>query len=396
MYSRKVAEYVSRRRQDVMDQAQELSPTAQKNRGERDEAQVRRVAEREGRRIRRQRVRELKGIQGHMEGMSSDEEVTEAEAVNMRNQRDIIEQDARHVFEDVLDEFGTVRGILKRFESWRHQDLDAYTEAYVSLCLSKIIGPIIRLKLLFWNPILHGGAEFEKSPWYNSLLLYGVDETETEDMLRKDPDAMLIPRVVEQIILRRLTQLVTECWDPLSSSQTVSLVALVTKLIQDYPSLTPKSKFLTTFFEAVLEKMKESVENDVYIPIYTPQRLNEGKVSSFFMRQCTVAIKLLGNLTRWQGVLSDTVLSEVALNSLLNRSLLCAIRTCSTMQAANLCQMIGNVLPRIWMQVCVHPPQLTQFLNQTKLVAKSLDIDKPLERDALERMSSVLKAAASV
>lgn len=68
-----------------------------------------------------------------------------------------------------------------------------------------------------------------------------------------------------------IPELVKECWDPLSSSQTVSLVALVTKLIQEYPTLTLKSKHITAFFEAVIEKMKEAVENDVYIPIYTPQ-----------------------------------------------------------------------------------------------------------------------------
>lgn len=66
---------------------------------------------------------------------------------------EVIEQDARHVFEDVLDEFATVRGILQQFESWRRQDLDAYVEAYVSICLPKLLGPILRLKLLFWNPI---------------------------------------------------------------------------------------------------------------------------------------------------------------------------------------------------------------------------------------------------
>lgn len=53
-----------------------------------------------------------------------------------------------------MEEYCTVRGILSKFESWRETDMDAYTEAYLSLCLPKIISPIIRLQLVTWNPIM--------------------------------------------------------------------------------------------------------------------------------------------------------------------------------------------------------------------------------------------------
>lgn len=54
----------------------------------------------------------------------------------------------------MVDEFCTVRGILSKLEQWRETDLVAYTEAYVPLCIPKIISPIIRLKLVTWNPIM--------------------------------------------------------------------------------------------------------------------------------------------------------------------------------------------------------------------------------------------------
>lgn len=53
-----------------------------------------------------------------------------------------------------MDEYCTIRGILSKLESWRETDRDAYMEAYVSLCIPKIISPIIRLLLLTWNPIM--------------------------------------------------------------------------------------------------------------------------------------------------------------------------------------------------------------------------------------------------
>lgn len=54
----------------------------------RDEAMIRRVAEREGRRIRRQRQREIRGLNlSHMEGMSSDDEQTEVQQIADINSR---------------------------------------------------------------------------------------------------------------------------------------------------------------------------------------------------------------------------------------------------------------------------------------------------------------------
>uniref|UniRef100_A0A146LW58 GC-rich sequence DNA-binding factor 1 n=2 Tax=Lygus hesperus TaxID=30085 RepID=A0A146LW58_LYGHE len=389
IYSQKVNECIARRRQDVMDQSQELAP--QKGR-DRDENEVRRIAEREGRRIRRQRVRELRGFSNHVEGMSSDEETTETEQINARAQRDIIDQDAQHVFEDVLEEFSTIDGVLRRFETWKKFDCDAYTEAYVSLCLPKLLGPLIRMQILLWNPFSQGAQELEKSQWYTSLVMFSQDEKESEDSLRRDPDVQLLPRIIEKVIIPKLTQLVTQCWDPLSSTQTVSLVGLVTKFIQDYPTVTHSSKFLNALLKSVVDKMKVAVENDVYIPIYPRQRMSEAKVNAFFLRQCSVATKLLSNLVRWQGIISDDLLSQIALDALLTRYLVMAMRSSPPLQAANLCQMVGSALPRVWLQVCVHPPQLTPFLNEAKSIAKQLDFDKPLERDALERLSSILKA----
>lgn len=52
----------------------------------RSEEQQRRAAEREGRRIRRMRMRELKAISKHADGMSSDEEVPEIDASAFRKQ----------------------------------------------------------------------------------------------------------------------------------------------------------------------------------------------------------------------------------------------------------------------------------------------------------------------
>lgn len=66
---------------------------------------------------------------------------------------DIIESDARRVFDDVVEEFVSIDDILKRFSGWRKLDKTAYVEAYANLCLPKVLGPIIRMNMLMWNPL---------------------------------------------------------------------------------------------------------------------------------------------------------------------------------------------------------------------------------------------------
>lgn len=65
------------------------------------------------------------------------------------------------------------------------------------------------------------------------------------------------------------SELVKEGWDPMSSSQTICLVSLVTRLIQEYPTLTHNSKSVRLLMETVISKIKSALDGDVFIPIYS-------------------------------------------------------------------------------------------------------------------------------
>jgi GC-rich sequence DNA-binding factor len=75
------------------------------------------------------------------------------------------------VFSDVVDEFCSIRGVASRFESWRNTDADAYREAYVSLCLPKVLGPLVRLKMLMWNPLQVNAEMYLDKHWLGSWVL---------------------------------------------------------------------------------------------------------------------------------------------------------------------------------------------------------------------------------
>jgi len=62
-------------------------------------------------------------------------------------------REAEEVFADVHEDFGTIEGILSRFEEWKDSDFDAYKESYAYLCLPKCLAPLIRLHCIAWDPM---------------------------------------------------------------------------------------------------------------------------------------------------------------------------------------------------------------------------------------------------
>ncbi|EGI64020.1 GC-rich sequence DNA-binding factor-like protein [Acromyrmex echinatior] len=391
LYGERSVELMERRRQDTRDQAEEITTTARgqaMRRGPEVEIHVRRATEREGRRARRRRARELaSNIPKHIDGMSSDDEVTEQQNLVFKQAKDEIDNNCKDIFSDVMEEYCTVRGILSKFESWRETDMDAYTEAYVSLCLPKIISPIIRLQLLTWNPIMES-ADLERTKWYNTLLLYALDSKETEESLKRDPDVRLIPSTIEKIVIPKLTSIIEKIWDPMSTSQTLRLVGTINRLIKEYPNLNDSSKQLETLFNAILDKIKAAIENDVFIPIF-PKQVWDTK-HQFFQRQFAMAVKLLRNLLSWQGILGDIQLKNLALGSLLNRYLLAGLRVSCPTDALFKANMIMSTLPRAWLQgeTIEH---LKMFATLIQQLSEQLDQANPAHNEAWEYAKSILK-----
>ncbi|EZA57752.1 GC-rich sequence DNA-binding factor [Ooceraea biroi] len=388
LYGDRSTELMERRRQDTRDQAEEITTAARGQavrRGPEVEAHVRRATEREGRRARRRRARELaSNIPKHIDGMSSDDEVTEQQNLAFKQAKDEIDNNCQDIFSDVMEEYCTVRGILSKFESWRETDIDAYKEAYVSLCLPKIISPIIRLQLVTWNPIMES-ADIERTKWYNTLLLYALDSRETEETLKRDPDVRLVPSTIEKIVIPKLTSIIEKVWDPMSTSQTLRLVGTINRLIKEYPNLNDTSKQLETLFNAILDKIKAAVENDVFIPIF-PKQVWDTK-HQFFQRQFAMAVKLLRNLLSWQGLLGDMQLKNLALGSLLNRYLLAGLRvSCPT----DYIYIYLLTLPRTWLQgeTIEHLKMFAALIQQ---LSEQLDQANPAHNEAWEYAKSILK-----
>lgn len=66
---------------------------------------------------------------------------------------DDILQDHKKVFEDVNDDFCSIQSILLKFKEWREKFPESYYEAFIGLCIPKLLNPVIRFQLIDWNPL---------------------------------------------------------------------------------------------------------------------------------------------------------------------------------------------------------------------------------------------------
>ncbi|XP_066475178.1 PAX3- and PAX7-binding protein 1 isoform X2 [Tiliqua scincoides] len=310
LYKQRASRLVQRRQDDIKDESSEFSSHSSKalmapnldsfgrDRALYQEHVKRRTAEREARRARRRLAREQSGkMTDHLEGLSSDDEETSTDMTNFSMERDRILKESSKVFEDVLENFHSIDCIKSQFEAWRSKYLSSYKDAYIGLCLPKLFNPLIRLQLLTWNPLEDKCQDFESMLWFESLLFYGCEEYDQE---KDDADVSLLPTIVERVVLPKLTVLAENVWDPFSTTQTSRMVAITQKLVNGYPSAVhAENKNTQTLLKALLLRMRRTLDDDVFMPLY-PKSVLENKNSSpylFFQRQFWSSVKLPSSAT---------------------------------------------------------------------------------------------------
>eukprot|EP00095_Tigriopus_kingsejongensis_P004616 maker-scaffold559_size137194-snap-gene-0.25 protein:Tk04616 transcript:maker-scaffold559_size137194-snap-gene-0.25-mRNA-1 annotation:"pax3- and pax7-binding protein 1 isoform x1" len=383
---------MDRRREDIRDQIIELaSKPAQID--ENSEVQRRkRAAEREGRRRRRQQQRlcsQSHLTAKHNEGMSSDDELSTTDQAALRKVRQDVENQARQVLGDVVEEFSTLGGIKRMMEDWKAKDPASYSDAYVSLCLPKIFSPLVRLQLLFWNPFAEHN-EINQMEWYRSLATFSYSQDESLSSLTTDRDKKLLSLMVEKVVVPKLTSVIKVCYDPLSTTQTLRCVGILTRFLNDYPTLNGQSKLLRECLKEVQEKLKVAVDKDVYIPIGYSKQVSENSLSPhalFVNRQFWGCYKLLRNILSWQGILGDRLLSDLAIQSILTKFLVIGLgMNPDPMDALTKSRHLVACLPTPWRETGVFKEDLQRFAQYLVTLSQ-----KSLGPEGIRSIAEMLK-----
>uniref|UniRef100_A0A8C9FM99 GC-rich sequence DNA-binding factor 2 n=1 Tax=Pavo cristatus TaxID=9049 RepID=A0A8C9FM99_PAVCR len=320
----------------------------------------------EHRRAGRRQLRERSQEAGHHEGVSSDEELTAAELAEFQRSRDNILEESRKIFEDVHEDFCDIRRILLKFQEWKEKFPDSYCDAYIGFCLPKLLNPLIRVQLMNWSP-LEKSTDLEEMPWFRAVEEFSDARKPSESKRDDDPDEEVLPRVIEKTILPKITAFVRDVWDPLSTSQTESLTQLCSKVFEKQAlSSSECSRAKQDLINAAVLRMRQSVEEDVFIPLY-PEGAVEDKSSprsKFQERRFWSAVKLLSNVLLWDGVVQEDAVRDLGLGKLLNRYLLLNLfGTPPGPENIEKCKEVVACFPQRWFQNLGSGSTLPELLN---------------------------------
>ncbi|XP_041105653.1 intron Large complex component GCFC2-like isoform X2 [Polyodon spathula] len=273
---------LNRRREEIKEESlyiqQLTSYTGSSNTGHMDSGERNKcLVEQKERRVRRsQRSENSENKAGPSEGLYSDDEVDPADVAEFQKKRDDVLCESQKIFDDVHEDFHNIKDVLSKFDQWRGRFADSYYDAYVGLCLPKLLGPLISYQLIDWNPLKEDCEDFATMPWYTAVeqFCYGREHEGSE--IKDNPDMKTLPSVIEKTVVPKIQGFVEHIWDPYSSTQTRCLVRLCRKLEDDYSLFQgSQKKVVQDFVNSVILRMRSSVDEDVFIPLYAKKFLED-------------------------------------------------------------------------------------------------------------------------
>ncbi|XP_042639051.1 intron Large complex component GCFC2 [Orycteropus afer afer] len=321
------------------------------------------LEEMESRRVQRRQARVLSGNCNHEEGISSDDELPAADMTDFQNSQGDILQDHKKIFEDVHDDFCNIQNILLKFQQWREKFPESYYEAFISFCIPKLLNPLIRIQLIDWNPLKLNSIGLKQMLWFTSIEEY-VSNSVKDSRKEDSSDTKILAAVINKTIIPRLTDFVEFIWDPLSTSQTTSLITHCRMILEEHSTCENEG-----LLKSIVSRIKKAIEDDVFIPLY-PKSAVENKTSphsKFQERQFWSGLKLFRNILLWNGLLPDEALQELGLGKLLNRYLIIALlNAVPGSDVVKKCSEVTACLPERWfanpaMRTSI--PQLANFIQ---------------------------------
>ncbi|XP_042102040.1 intron Large complex component GCFC2 isoform X3 [Ovis aries] len=217
--------------------------------------------------------------------------------------------------------------------------------------------------------------DFQKSqglkqmPWFTSVEEF-IDCSMEDSKKEDSSDKKILSTVINKTVIPRLIGFVEFIWDPLSTTQTTSLITQCRMILEEQSTCENEvNKGKQDLLKSIVSRMKKAIEDDVFIPLY-PKSAVEDRTSphaKFQERQFWSGLKLFGNILLWNELLPEDTLQELGLGKLLNRYLIIAlVNAIPGPDVVKKCSQIAAYLPEKWFQssaMRTSIPQLENFIQ---------------------------------
>ncbi|WMV28152.1 hypothetical protein MTR67_021537 [Solanum verrucosum] len=257
-----------------------------------------------------------------IEGESSTDE-SDSESTAYQSNRDQLLQVSEQIFGDAHEEYSQLSVVVEKFDRWKKDYASSYRDAYMSLSIPVIFSPYVRLELLKWDP-LHENTDFMDMNWHNSLFSYGIPPEGETEISADDTDVNLIPQLVEKLAIPILQNQLANCWDMLSTSETVCAVSAM-RLVLRYGPFSGSA--LSNLIAVLRDRLADAVAN-LKVPTWDTLVMravpDAARVAAY---RFGMSIRLIRNICLFHEIFAMPVLEELVLDQLLSGKILPHLRS---------------------------------------------------------------------
>ncbi|CAG8456080.1 9433_t:CDS:10 [Racocetra fulgida] len=281
------------------------------------------------------------------EGLSTDDELGEADDRDMATKIDEISYHKTKLFEDVIDDFKSIYLVKSKFDTWKKEFSEDYAKAYGDLSLPGVFEFYVRYEILLWETF-KGHSDFGQMEWYQTIS-GSNDMNSSSDISENDK---LLTKIVEKVIIPRAIHLV-KVLNPYSSEETKSAIEFCKSMLKFVDKNSPKFKDFTSAISSCLQNIVLDIKHPDTFSLRKSE-MDENALRSrdrFFWRR----YKLMKNLILWKDYIQEDFVRPLVTENLIDQ---CMLRILNVSPAnAIKFQKILEIVPGDWFS----PPTLEKI-----------------------------------
>ncbi|CAG8595752.1 2391_t:CDS:10 [Dentiscutata erythropus] len=306
-----INEYVEQ--QQEIDEFGRVKTPASVNFGVSDAVRQRRRQQRDKRRSKRLQYSTDDEIK--MEGLSTDDELGDADERDMTSKIDEISYHKTNLFDDVDDDFKSIYLVKLKFDTWKKEFSEDYSKAYGDLSLPGVFEFYVRYEMLLWRTFM-GHFDFSKMEWYRTIS--GVNDINSSSNLSEN-DNKILTKIFEKVIIPRAIHLI-KVLNPYSSKETKSAIEFCKSLLKFVDKNSPKFKDFTSAISSNLQNVVQAIKHPDTFGLRKSE-MDEHAIRSrdrFFWRR----YKLMNNLILWKDYIQEDFVRPLVINNMIDQCLL--------------------------------------------------------------------------